>query len=224
MAPSTSPAWVDPGIVAGFAAAPPNPHLIDYARRQCRSQSSISVVDIGCGAGRNAVPLALSGANVIGTDLSLPMLQAARNRTNCSRLQLALAPMDALPVRDRSIDLVIAHGIWNLARSGAEFRRAVAEAARTAAPDAALFVFTFSRTTLARDAMPIAGETFVYTQFSGQPQVFLSCEQLLLELHTAGFDPDPEWPFRELNVPAPGHVRTGDAPVIYEAAFRKTGE
>ena len=224
MALSTSSAWVDPGIVAGFAASPPNPHLIDYARHQCRGISSLAVLDIGCGAGRNAVPLALSGAKVIGTDLSRPMLQAARDRTHCSRLQLALAPMDALPVRDRSIDLVIAHGIWNLARTGAEFRRAVAEAARTAAPGAALFVFTFSRTTLARDAMPIAGETFVFTQFSGQPQVFLTCEQLLLELHAAGFDPDPEWPFRELNVSPPGQVRAGGAPVIYEAAFRKTGE
>ena len=224
MAPSTSSAWVDPGTVAGFAAAPPNPHLIDYARCQRRGTSSLAVLDIGCGAGRNAVPLALSGANVIGTDLSLPMLQAARDRTDCDRLQLALAPMDALPVRDRSVDLIIAHGIWNLARSGAEFRRAVAEAARAALPGAALFVFTFSRNTLARDAMPIAGEAFVFTQFSGQPQVFLTSEQLLFELHNAGFDPDSAWPLRELNLPPPGQVRAGGTPVIYEAAFRKTGE
>ena len=211
-------------MVAGFAAAPPNPHLIDYARRQCRRDSQLSVVDIGCGAGRNAVPLALAGAHVIGTDLSLPMLRAARDRTACGRLQLALAPMHALPVRDRSIDFVIAHGIWNLARSGAEFRRALAEAARTARPGAALFVFTFSRHTLAPDATPIKGETFVFTQFSGQPQVFLTCEQLVFELHAAGFDPDPAWPVRELNLPPPGQARVGGAPVIYEAAFRRTGE
>ena len=132
--------------------------------------------------------------------------------------------MDALPVRDRSIDLIIAHGIWHLARSGAEFRRAIAEAARAARPGGALFVFTFSRNTLARDAWPIAGETFVFTQFSGQPQVFLTSGQLLFELHAAGFEPDPAWPLRELNVPPPGQVRAGGAPVIYEAAFRKTGE
>jgi len=224
MAPATASAWVDPGIVSNFATSAANPHLIEYARRQCGDTSSLAVLDIGCGAGRNAVPLALSGAHVIGTDLSLPMLEAARRRTRTSRLQLVHAPMHALPVLDRSIDLIIAHGIWNLARSGAEFRQAVREAARSAAPGAGLFVFTFSRHTLAPSAMPIGGESFVFTQFSGQPQVFLTSEQLLFELHAAGFDPDPHWPFRELNRPPPGQVRVGGAPVIYEAAFRKTGD
>ena len=64
------------------------------------------------------------------------------------RVALALAPMDGLPIRDASVDLIVAHGIWNLARSGEEFRRAVREAARVAAPSARLFVFTFSRHTL----------------------------------------------------------------------------
>ena len=197
----------------GLRHRAPNPHLIDYARRQCRGHSSLAVLDIGCGAGRNAVPLALAGANVIGMDLSLPMLRAARERSGCSRLQLALARLHALPVRDRSIDLIIAHGIWNLARSGAEFRRAVAEAARAALPGAALFVFTFSRNSLARDARPIAGETFVFTQFSGQPQVFLTCEQLLFEFHTADSTPIPRGHSGSSTCRRPGgsrRRRTGD--------------
>ena len=145
--------------------------------------------------------------------------------------------MDALPVRDRSINLIVAHGIWNLARSGAEFRQAVAEAARIAAKGAALFVFTFSRHTIQSDAAPVAGETFVFTQFSGARQVFLTCDQLLDELRAAGFGPDPELPLRELNLPPalsgsragavegpPGQVRIGGTPVIYQAAFRFTGE
>ena len=82
--------------------------------------------------------------------------------------------MDRLPFRSASFDFVVAHGIWNLARSGGEFGRAVREAARVARPGAALFLFTFSRTTLPDAAMPVAGESFVYTEFSGQPQSLTS--------------------------------------------------
>ena len=76
------------------------------------------------------------------------MLCAAAERGAGVDLRLVLAPMDALPVCSGTVDLVIAHGIWNLARSGLEFRRAIAEAARVATAEAALFVFTFSRRTL----------------------------------------------------------------------------
>jgi len=178
------------------------------------------VLDIGCGAGRNAVPLAQAGIPVIGTDLSWPMLCAASERALGVDLRLVLAPMDALPVRSGAVDLIVAHGIWNLARTGVEFRRAIAEAARVAKAGAALFVFTFSRRTLPSSATPVAGESFVFTQFSGSPQVFLTEGQLIKELGTSGFVPDPALPLRELNVLVPGQVRSAGTPVIYEAGFR----
>jgi hypothetical protein len=82
-------------------------------------------------------------------------------------------------------------------------------------------VFTFSRRTLPQSATAVAGETFVYTQFSGRPQVFLSEGQLIGALSDAGFEPDPDLPLRELNRPGPGHVRMGGAPVIFEGGFRR---
>jgi SAM-dependent methyltransferase len=207
--------------VAGFASSSPNPTLIRYALEQ--RARSLHVLDIGCGAGRNAVPLALGRHLVIGTDLSWPMLQAASARHPSPGLVVALAPMDALPVRDRSIDLVVAHGIWNLARSDGEFRRAIREAARTARHNARLFVFTFSRHTLPESAAPLAGHTLTYTQFSGQPQIFVTADQLRDELSGAGFVPDPALPLRELNLPAPGETRIGGPPVIFEGGFRFSG-
>ena len=215
--------WDTPATVAGFVRSPANQMLLQYAARLRRVDRAVRVLDIGCGAGRNAVPLARAGFSVTGTDLSRPMLTAAAGRDAAGRLQLLLAPMDALPVVDRRADLIIAHGIWNLARSGAEFRRAVGEAARAAAPDARLFVFTFSRRTLAADARPVAGETFIYTDFADAPQVFLTSDQLLGELAAAGFEPDAELPLRELNVPPPGQVRLSGPPVIYEGGFRFRG-
>ncbi len=181
-------------------------------------------LDIGCGAARNAVPLAEMGWSVVGTDLSQPMLNAAvaraQGRGVSAHVQCVSAPMESLPFADASADLIIAHGIWNLATSSAQFREAVHEGARVARPGAALFVFTFSRHTLPDTATPVAGEPFVFTQFSGQPQCFLTEAQLLTELAHAGWDPDPGVPLREYNRPTQATVQIG-GPVIYEAAFRR---
>src|SRR6266568_4144565 len=99
--------------------------------------------------------------------------RAAITRTREDRLDdhlhLVLAPMENIPARDCSFDLVIAHGIWNLARSAAQFRQALGEAARVAKPGAGSFVFTFSRNTFPPETAPVAGEPFVFSEMFGEP-------------------------------------------------------
>jgi SAM-dependent methyltransferase len=225
MDPLAGSPWSAPGTVAGFARSAPNAVLMSFAEDALKRSAGARVIDIGCGAGRNAVPLARLGWSVIGTDLSWPMLSTAATRAQeehvDSRFRGILAPMERLPARDRGFDLLIAHGIWNLARSGAQFRAALDEAARVAKPGAGLFVFTFSRHTLPAEAMPVAGESFVFTQFSGEPQCFLTEQQLDVELARAGFVRDPAVPLHEYNLPKPGRLPTGKVPVIYEASFRR---
>jgi SAM-dependent methyltransferase len=147
--------------VAGFAQSLPNPVLMRFAETEWRRRDPARVLDLGCGAERNAIPLARLSWKVLRIDLSWPMLcaaaQRARKDAGGGHLYLALAAIDGLPVRDRHVDLVIAHGIWNLVRSAAEFRRALREAARVARPGAGLFVFTFSRTTLPPQTKPVHG-------------------------------------------------------------------
>jgi SAM-dependent methyltransferase len=212
-------------MVAGFAQSAPNAVLLRFAERERgRRRGKARALDIGCGAARNAIPLIRLGWDVIGVDLSWPMLGAAAQRARQEqmgdRLHLVLAPMNQIPVRSQSVDLVIAHGIWNLARSAVEFRQALREAARVARPDAGLFVFTFSRNTCPAEATPAEGEPFVFTEFSGQPQCFLTESQLIDELGAAGFARDPDVPLMEYNRPRPGTLPVGTVPVLYEAAFR----
>jgi hypothetical protein len=82
-------------------------------------------------------------------------------------------------------------------------------------------VFTFSRSTFDADAQPVAGETFVFTQFSGQPQCFLTADQLVSELAAAGFIPDAGSPLVEHNRRRPGSLPSPGVPVIYEGLFRR---
>ena len=225
MDPLAGSPWSTPGTVAGFVRSPPNDVLLGIAQQEFDRSGGGHLLDIGCGAGRNAVPLARLGWEVLGTDLSWPMLVAAADRVESAgemrRLRLVLASMESLPVATRSVDFIVAHGIWNLAPSSATFRRAVAEAARVARPGAALFVFTFSRHTLSPEAKPVSGERFVFTQFSGQPQCFLTEDELVDELLTAGFDREPGVPIREYNRPPHDALIRGTGPVIYEGVFRR---
>ena len=222
--PLAGSSWSAPGTVEGFKRSQPNAVLMRVAEQELRRSRDARALDIGCGAGRNAVPLARMGWHVVGTDLSWPMLCAAAERARedrAGRLHLVLAPMESIPARDRSFELVIAHGIWNLARSAVQFRQAIVEAARVSKPGAALFVFTFSRNTFPPDTEPVPGEPFVFTQFSGEPQCFLTVDQLVAELAVAGFEPEPDVPIREYNRRQCGTLCSGTAPVIYEGIFRR---
>ena len=78
-------------------------------------------------------------------------------------------------------------------------------------------MFTFSRHTLPPEADPVGGETFVFTQFAGEPQCFLTEPELVAELASAGFE--AEGPITEYNRPAKGQLNPG-GPVIYEGTFR----
>ena len=92
--------WSTPGTVAGFVQSPPNEALLHAA------------ADIGCGAGRNAVPLARAGWDVYGVDLSLPMVTTALARVAAAQLtdraRVLLAPMDRLPFASASFDFIVA--------------------------------------------------------------------------------------------------------------------
>src|SRR5262245_32634751 len=70
------------------------------------------VLELGCGTGRVAIPIAREGRSVIGIDRSDPMLARARRRIRRARLQrrlqLVRGDIRHLPFPDRSFSLVMA--------------------------------------------------------------------------------------------------------------------
>ena len=61
------------------------------------------ILELGCGTGRLTVPVARTGARIVGVDRSVPMLARARERLHRSRLTAALVRGDIrhLPFRRR---------------------------------------------------------------------------------------------------------------------------
>jgi SAM-dependent methyltransferase len=84
------------------------PRLVPFDRYNGRR-----VLEVGCGAGTDLIRFARHGAIVTGIDLapSSIALAAANFRHEQRRADLMVADGEALPFRDRSFDLVYAHGV-----------------------------------------------------------------------------------------------------------------
>jgi hypothetical protein len=188
----------------------------------------VRALDLGCGAARNAVPLARLGWEVTGTDLFLAHVARRRQRAEreqCGdRVRLVLAPMDRIPRAGTAASTSsspTASGTSRGLRTSSGGRSAKPRAWPGRAPG--LFVFTFSRHTLPPDTPPVPGEPFVFTEFSGQPQCFLTERQLVAEMGAAGFVPDAAVPPDRIQPSPAGKPAEDGRPVIYEAAFRRDG-
>ncbi len=73
--------------------------------------SSMRVLDLGCGDGTTAVPMAQLGADVLGLDISAPLVAAGNRRAlthGLSRLKFQEGDAcDMMGVPDRSFDLTV---------------------------------------------------------------------------------------------------------------------
>jgi len=82
--------------------------VVDFEKSLPRRQT---VLELGCGSGRNAVHFALAGHRVIALDFSRGMLDRARARVKeksvASHVSLIQADVAAPPVKDSSVDVCL---------------------------------------------------------------------------------------------------------------------
>lgn len=82
----------DPAIAAGYDASLAGSTLFvsdqEYVLKQCSTPGRF--IDLGCGTGRMLIPMAQKGHQVLGVDLSLPMLQQASQRATQAGVQVDL--------------------------------------------------------------------------------------------------------------------------------------
>ena len=91
------------------------------------------VLEIGVGTGRIALPLAEVGLDVVGIDLSMPMLRALADKGG--RVPIGQADCTQMPFPDDRFGAVIASHVFHLVP---EWRDATLEVLRVLRPDGAL--------------------------------------------------------------------------------------
>jgi SAM-dependent methyltransferase len=142
------------------------------------------ILEIACGTGRFTAMLAERGADIIGLDISGPMLQQGRQRAQSAGVADSLEYMrgDAgrLPFPDDHFDVVFAMRFFHLADTPAEF---LAEMCRVSNDQ--IFFDTFNRhstRSLYNWALPMGSRLYSSTE------VHSLLDTVDLELHSAEHD------------------------------------
>jgi len=105
------------------------------------------VLDVACGAGLLALPLAARGYHVDGVDLSEGSLEVARQRVpEGAHATFRVGDATALEARDGSYDAVL---LYDMLEHVEDQRGVIAEAARVVRPGGLVLFNTFNRTPLA---------------------------------------------------------------------------
>jgi len=147
--------WWDPKCRAFASLRSVSAFRLELLRRWWPgSWQGRTVVDLGCGGGLLAVPLAEAGARVVGVDLARRALQEARRRQVPAFLPL-VGDLACVPVAPASADLVLLADVLEHVDHPAA---AVSEAARLLRPGGLLFVNTIDRTVRSRLFAIVLGE------------------------------------------------------------------
>lgn len=121
----------------------PFPELMDWFAEQ---KGRGKVLDVGCGQGRNAIPLAEMGYEVLGVDISVEGIEQLKRKMDDHRIQnLEVKAADFLEMDDlSSFSIFLLDGFFQFHEHDFERDQRVIHHLRKASAKAALFVFCFA--------------------------------------------------------------------------------
>lgn len=222
---SGRPFWQRPATVEEFTDRDPDHRLLELIDR-FEEPASTAVLDLGCAAGRNTVPLAREGFNVWAVDASPAMVERARERMagilgrDEARRRVRVGRMEDLgDFPDGRFDLVVGLGVYHQATDRTSRERALAETARVLAPGGLVLVAVFHP-----DSRPggeprprVSQEEPIYRGFRSGDHWLVEPDELDREMARHGLR--PEVPTETVRTETDRGVR-----MTINALYRKAGE
>ena len=151
------------------------PYSLDYFHQY--APSSGTILDVGCGIGRYAIPLVMQGYNVMGIDVSLVALSklGVAKRRRSIEMDLVAADTCHLPFRDNIFKGMVCFGVLQHLLE-AERRAALDEFNRILIPGGILVMEV-----LGREDMRMGGyevEPFTYRRDTGSVYHYFNISEL----------------------------------------------
>jgi ubiquinone biosynthesis O-methyltransferase len=147
-----------------------------------------SVLDLGCGGGFMAEPLARRGAHVIGVDPSAPAIEAARRHAEESGLSIdyRVGTGEKLPVENGAVDIVVCVDVLEHVR---DLDAVIGEVRRVLKPGGLFLFDTINRTWLSKLVYITLGEIVLRLGPRGthDPALFIKPEELRAKLEQREF-------------------------------------
>jgi 2-polyprenyl-3-methyl-5-hydroxy-6-metoxy-1,4-benzoquinol methylase len=116
----------------------------DFIEKEMRCDTSLKILDVGCGTGRHAIELSKRGYHVTGVDLSESQLRRAREKAMAAGLSIDFQRLDArsLPFdAEFDVAIMICEGGFSLMETD-EMNYAILKNVTKALKPKAKFIFT----------------------------------------------------------------------------------
>jgi SAM-dependent methyltransferase len=126
-----------------------------------RFQPGMSILDAGCGGGRNLVYLFRHGYNVAGVDQSPEAITQIKTLApEASRDMFRVELIEQMSFADQTFDVVISSAVLHFARDEAHWRAMVNEMWRVLKPGGIFFARLSSTVGIADQLQPLAGRRY----------------------------------------------------------------
>jgi len=173
--------------VTNFYEDTPSEYLYKFFSK-IKNRASKKVLDVGCGAGRNALMIQKLGYEIYSCDSNKKMVMATKERLPLKvRKNITVSDMTSLSYEDNTFDYVVSNGVFHNALNFKDFCSSVKESSRILKNNGCLVLNIFTFGDLKGEFIKGGVEKYFYLTKDSLPIILLPTIDLIRILSENNF-------------------------------------